>query len=238
MHNQEHLLADLIGAQERERARIAAGVHDDSLQAITTVALRLQRLRRRLHDPDALRVVAELEESIELAADRLRRLIFDLRPPALERAGLAAALRDALARLRDDLGIDTVLNDLLDTEPPLPTRLQLYRIAQEALFNVGAHARASRVEVTLTEQDGGYQIVVADDGIGTSAAPGQPAEPGHLGLTLMAERAEYAGGWLRLDSTPGAGTTVTAWVPHDVATVEPHRLPAASGGVRQLGGER
>ena len=66
-------------------------------------------MRRRLRDPGSLEVLAGLEESIALAADRLRRLMFDLRPPALERAGLAAAVRDSLSRLRDDAGVEVRL---------------------------------------------------------------------------------------------------------------------------------
>jgi signal transduction histidine kinase len=212
---QERLVGDLIRAQERERARIAAGVHDDSLQVITAAMLRVQQLRRRLTDPDALATLGRLEESIALAADRLRRLIFDFRPPALERAGLAAAVRDALARLRDDAGIEVRLANRLASEPPLPTRLLLYRITQEALANVGQHASAGLVEVTLADAEGGYLVRVADDGVGTAAGRRHHhPEPGHLGLVLMRERAEFAGGWFRLESgARSSGTTVTAWVP-------------------------
>jgi signal transduction histidine kinase len=208
----EGLLADRIRAQERERARIAAGVHDDSLQVITAAMLRVQQLRRRLDDPGALEQLARLEESIAQAADRLRRLIFDFRPPALERYGLAAAVRDALSRLRADAGLEVRLDDRLASEPPMPTRLLLYRITQEALVNVGRHAAATLVRVTLDDVDGGYLLRVADDGVGTR--PRTP-EPGHLGLVLMRERAEFAGGWFRLDSARGAGTTVSAWIPRD-----------------------
>ncbi len=205
----EHLLLDFMREQERERGRIAAGVHDDSLQVITAAMLRLQQLRHRLHDPDALQSLTRLEESISLAADRLRRLIFDYRPRALERSGLTAAVRDSLSRMRDDYGLDIRLRDELSRQPPVPTRLLLFRILQEALANVGQHAKAEHVEVALSERAGGYLVCVADDGVGIS----EPAAPGHLGLTLMSERAEFAGGWFRLDSTPGSGTTVTVWVP-------------------------
>jgi signal transduction histidine kinase len=227
---QESLLGDLIRAQERERARIAAGVHDDSLQVITAAMLRLQQLRRRLADPDALAVLDRLEESIALAADRLRRLIFDIRPPALERSGLAAAVRDVLSRLRDDVGIEVRLHNRLGTEPPLPTRLLLYRITQEALVNVGKHAAADLVEVTLADREGGYLVQVADDGLGTSAErrPHLP-EPGHLGLVLMRERAEFAGGWFRFESARTSGTTVTVWVPHGADADRPPRPPALRG---------
>ncbi len=227
---QEILLGDLIRAQERERARIAAGVHDDSLQVITAAMLRLQQLRRRLRDPDALEVLARLEQSIALAADRLRRLMFDLRPLALERSGLAAAVRDALSRLRDDAGIEVRLYDRLDAEPPLPTRLLLYRITQEALANVGKHAAADLVEVTLADRDDGYLVRVADDGVGTSADKrSHLPEPGHLGLALMRERAEFAGGWFRFESARASGTTVTVWIPHGADFETQPRPPALRG---------
>jgi signal transduction histidine kinase len=225
---QEHqnLLSDLILAQERERARIAAGVHDDSLQVITAAMLRMQHLRKRLKDPDALELLARVEESMALAADRLRRLIFDFRPPALERAGLAAALRDQLAKLREDAGIEGGLVDRLAAEPPLPARLLLYRITQEALVNVGQHAEADRVLVTLAEQDAGYLVQVEDNGVGIphTDEPHIP-EPGHLGLVLMRERAVFAGGWIRLESPPEGGTVVTFWIPQgaDVELPAQHR---------------
>jgi signal transduction histidine kinase len=202
----EGMLLDLIRYEERERARIAAGVHDDSLQVLTAAMLRLQQLRNRVSDPGALTLLDRVEESLSLAADRLRRLIFEFHPPALERSGLAAALRDTLSRMRDDFGLTVVFKDELRADPPPPTRVLLFRIAQEALSNVGQHARASSVRVTLSEQDGGYLVRIQDDGVG-SARP----KPGHLGLLLMRERAEFAGGWFAIDGKPG--TTVTVWVP-------------------------
>jgi signal transduction histidine kinase len=228
---QERLLGDLIRSQERERARIAAGVHDDTLQVITAAMLRLQQLRRRLDDPESLEVLARLEESIALAADRLRRLIFDFRPPALERLGLPAAVRDALSRMHDDTGIEVRLDNRLTAEPPLPARVLLYRIIQEALVNVGKHAAADRVEVTLEHSDGGYLARVRDDGVGLPAGNGHQhgPEPGHLGLVLMRERATFAGGWFRLDSTPGAGTSISIWIPRGADLETTPRPPALRG---------
>lgn len=224
---QARLLSNLIRAQERERARIAAGVHDDTLQVITGAMLRLQQLRRRLRDPGALEVLARLEESIALAADRLRRLIFDFRPPALERSGLAAAVRDLLSRMADDTGLEVRLYNRMGSEPALPTRLLLYRILQEALVNVGRHADASMVEVTIADQAGGYLIRVADDGVGM---PATDTKPGHLGVILMRERAEFSGGWFRLDTAAGSGTTVSVWVPHGADLENRPRSPALRPG--------
>ncbi|GAA2614436.1 hypothetical protein GCM10010399_51600 [Dactylosporangium fulvum] len=208
---QGELLDDLILSQERERARIAAGVHDDSLQVITAATLRLQHLRRRLHDPTDLEMLSRLEESLAQAADRLRRLIFDFRPPKLSSDGLAAATRDLLDGLAADHELVVQLQNRLTAEPALPTRLLIYRMLQEAVANVGKHADADRCTVVLGEQDGGYLVRVVDDGVGAEAF-GEP-EPGHLGMVLMRERAALAGGWFRISSVPGSGTTVTFWVP-------------------------
>jgi signal transduction histidine kinase len=208
---QGELLGDLILSQERERARIAAGVHDDSLQVITVAMLRLQHLRRRLREPEDLEILRRLEESLVQAADRLRRLIFDFRPPKLSSQGLAAATRDLLDGLASDHDLDVQLQDRLTGEPALPTRLLLYRMLQEAVANVGKHADADRCTVILGERSGGYLVRVVDDGAG-SLMEGE-AEPGHLGLALMRERAALAGGWFRISSVPGSGTAVTFWVP-------------------------
>jgi signal transduction histidine kinase len=199
---------------------------------ITAAMLRLQQLRRRLSDPGALDVLARLEESIALAADRLRRLIFDFRPPALERAGLAAAVRDVLSRMRDDTGIEVHLDNRLAAEPPLHTRLLLYRIIQEALANVAKHAAAGRVEVRLADHERGYLVRVLDDGVGMPTGDGPLApQPGHLGLTLMRERAEFAGGWFRYERPGAAGTRLAFWIPYG-AGIEAPTLPPALRGAR------
>lgn len=207
---QTELLDDLILSQERERARIAAGVHDDSLQAITAASLRVQHLRRRLSDPADVEILERLDESLAQAADRLRRLVFDFRPPRLSSDGLAAAAGDLLDGLAEDHAIEVRVEDRLTAEPPVPTRLLLYRMLQEAVANVGKHADADRCTVVLGEQEGGYLVRVADDGVG---AENLHTAPGHLGLVLMRERAALAGGWFRISSVPGSGTTVTFWVP-------------------------
>jgi signal transduction histidine kinase len=207
---QGELLGDVIVTQERERARIAAGVHDDSLQVITAASLRLQHLRRRLRDPEDLAILDRLEESLIQAADRLRRLIFDFRPPRLADDGLAAATEDLLDDLAANTSIGVRVESSLSFEPALPTRLLLFRMLQEAVANVGKHAGADRCTVLLGEEDGGYLVRVIDDGVG---AENLHTDPGHLGLLLMRERAALAGGWFRISSLPGRGTTVTFWVP-------------------------
>jgi signal transduction histidine kinase len=205
------LLAYLAQAQEKERGRIAADIHDDSIQAITAVGMRLGTVKRRLNDPEQVQLLGELEASVVTAIARLRHLLFELRPPILDREGLAPALRVHLEEIAQDAGISFNLTNGFDGEPPPESRRILYRIALEALSNVRKHSCAGLVDVTLEEIEWGYLVRVSDDGIGFDP-PTDPA-PGHLGLTAMRERAELAGGWWRVTTAPGAGTTVEFWLP-------------------------
>jgi PAS domain S-box-containing protein len=209
---QRNTIVELIRAQERERMRVAAGIHDDSLQVITAAALRLQQLRRRLSDPEDLKILSKLDETIILAANRLRRMIFDFQPPALEQGGLVAALSVYLDQLQSDTGVSYQLDADSVSEPPEEAQVVIYRIAQEALVNVRKHARASRVRVRLSRVDDGYLTEVGDDGVGIDLSQ-EKASPGHLGLTLMRDRAEIVGGWCRVEGEPGAGTKVEFWIP-------------------------
>ena len=206
------LLEHLVSAGEEERERIASDIHDDSIQAITAAGIRLQMLRRELDDPKQLDLLADLEETIQLSISRLRHLLFELRPPALDREGLAAALRMYLNESRDQSPTTFRLEDKLRSQPDDEARIILYRIAQEALTNVRKHAHASEAEVLVTEHDGGFVVRITDDGVGF--APEQTASvPGHLGLAAIRERAELAGGRIRIDSAPRTGTVVECWIP-------------------------
>ena len=206
------LLAHLVAAGEEERARIAEDIHDDSIQAITAAGMRLQILRRTIHDPEQLKLLDEFERTIQLSIARLRHLLFELRPPVLDNDGLSAALETYLDEAQDSGETRYRLDDRLSTQPGAHTRTILYRIVQEALVNARKHAQASNVTVTLTEREAGYQVQVTDDGVGF-AADALDASPGHLGVRAMRERALLAGGWLRIDAAPGQGTSVEVWVP-------------------------
>ena len=219
------LLEHLVSAGEEERERIASNIHDDSIQAITAAGIRLQTLRRELDDPKQLDLLADLEETIQLSISRLRHLLFELRPPALDREGLAAALRMYLNESRDQSPTTFRLEDKLRSQPDDEARSILYRIAQEALTNVRKHAHASEAEVLVREDDGGFVVRITDDGVGF--APEQTVSvPGHLGLAAMRERAELAGGRIRIDSAPRTGTVVECWIP------SLPRVPARRTGAR------
>lgn len=207
------MLADIVYHQEEERRRLAGDIHDDAVQAMTAVLLRIGLLATRLEKPEQVSLAEELEGSIRDTIARLRRLIVGLSPPELDRAGLASAVRSALDQLKLEFQIDYSLENRLTREPGPEARTIAYRIVQEALANTRKHACASRVEVVVESQEDGLCTTVTDDGVGFDVdATLAVVRPGHLGLTAMRERAELAEGWLRLESRPGA-TTVTFWIP-------------------------
>jgi len=218
--DRQALLRYLIRAREEERARIAADIHDDAIQVISAASLRAQQLGLQLRDPIARQVLGKLQETLNLSLDRLRQLIFDLRPPDLESGRLAAALRAYLEEMRSDSGIVYKLNDRMTAQAPDPVALLIYRNVREALTNVRKHARARTVTVELLDIEDGCLARVVDDGVGYDPAEVE-ARPGHLGLVLIKERAELAGGWCRIESCPGTGTTVEFWVPLAESFAEP-----------------
>ena len=204
------LFAHLVQAQELERRRIAWDVHDDSIQAMVAVGMRLQLLADRAGEPQASEL-ARLDGTVREAVDRLRNLTFRLQPPGIDRHGLVEALTRHLDHVVRSWGLVPSLEHTLSEEPAPETAITIFRIVQEALLNVHKHARARAVRVSVDAGDRGLLVRVADDGTGRPA-PARPAHE-HFGLMEMRERAETAGGWWTLRSEPGTGTTVEFWVP-------------------------
>jgi len=206
------LLATFVAAGEQERRRLAEGIHDDSIQVIAALGMRLQMLRRTLEDPEQLAFLTEAESAVQVTIARLRHLVVELHPPGLEQEGLSAALSLALDAQRD-AAVDFRFDDQLSAQPPTEMCAILFRIAQEALDNARAHAGASTVTVTLLERDGGCAARITDDGCGFDPALAAP-ESAAEGFAAMRARAELGCGRLHVDSAPGRGTTVEAWLPH------------------------
>jgi PAS domain S-box-containing protein len=208
-----HLWGHLVRMQEGERARIANDLHDGPIQQMAALQLRLAALHDLLPDSP---LPSQLEGTLEECLAGLRRMVTELRPSTLDRLGLAAAIDADLHALNAELGMAVEIDDDdLVEEPDADTAITAYRATQQALSNVRAHARASSVHVRLSTHEAGLLVRVRDDGVGFDPVPG---EPGHIGLPSTREQIELAGGWLRVLSTPGGGTTVEFWLP---STVEP-----------------
>jgi PAS domain S-box-containing protein len=207
------LLSHVVAAREEERVRIANDVHDDTIQALLAVDIKLDQLRRHLTESRQLAVADEMRDMIRGATERFRDLIFELQPPGLPRGGLPGAVADFAAGLFDGTDTRVGLTAELLAEPRPETALAVYRVAQEALRNVQRHAGASVCSIRLVDADGGVGGTVEDDGVGFATEGIDSPRPGHRGMASMRERAEDAGGWLRVESRPGGGTTLSFWVP-------------------------
>jgi signal transduction histidine kinase len=205
------LLAHLVTAQEEERERIAGDVHDDPVQRIVALNMRLQLLRRSAEDPGQIELIDRLLESVHTCIRSMRHLLFELRPPVLDEQGLGAALREYLQEREPDFAYR--VEDMLASKPPSQSLIILYRIAQEALANAHTHAQATNVEVTIKEEGGGLLVQIEDDGVGFAGEVPKVSAPGHMGLSSMRERAELQGGWCEISSLPDSGTTVRVWIP-------------------------
>ncbi len=208
------LLSRLVDAQEAERSRIAADVHDDPVQALAAVDLRLGLLRRSLREraPELLTTLATLQTSVSGATDRLRALLFDLEPPDL-RLGLSAALRTAASEIFDGTGTSwTVEGDDARHLLPDATRTVMYRIAKEAMNNARRHAGATRAGIRLRSVPGGVELTVTDNGRGLPVNAGR-AVPGHRGMSDMQDRATVAGGFCTVTNAAEGGAQITAWLP-------------------------
>jgi signal transduction histidine kinase len=201
----------VVQAQELERARLARELHDETGQALTSILLGLKPLERSAATDEARAEVAAVRELVVSTLQDVRRLAVELRPSALDDFGLVPAVERLADTFREQAGIRVDLEAQLDEER-LTTEVEtaLYRIVQEALTNVVKHARARHVSILLTRRDGGVAAIIEDDGRGFD--PGATREDG-LGLTGMRERVGLVGGRLRIESAPGAGTTLVAEVP-------------------------
>jgi len=209
-HDRRRLLERLVHAQEEERQRIARDVHDEPVQVLVALSLRLDMLAGATDDPELLAALSEARRTARAAIASLRNLTFELHPPMLDREGLAGALRLHLEQMRQDVGTQFVIESEVIGPPSAETSAIAYRIAQEALTNIRKHACAQHITVGLRSDEHVLVVRIEDDGRGFH---GQPDEPGHLGLVSMRERAEMAGGWFRLESGDDQGTTVEFMLP-------------------------
>ncbi|MFI5626725.1 sensor histidine kinase [Nocardioides sp. NPDC051685] len=200
-----------------ERTRISRDIHDTVAQALSSIRLLTHAGAGRTTDAESSRTFAQVEA---LAGDSLadvRRIVAALAPAELEDAALASALRRMLDRARDETGLVVELH-VDDTLPLLRTEVEvaLLRTAQSALSNVRLHAGATRVVVTLTDDQDAVRMDISDDGAGFDVAAWERdagAGSSSYGLRFMRARLRELGGGLDVESTPGEGTAISAHLP-------------------------
>ncbi|MBL8541090.1 MAG: sensor histidine kinase [Betaproteobacteria bacterium] len=206
------LAGHLLTAHEDERRRLARELHDDMTQRLARLAIDAARIERGASVAPAEGIARSLREELVRLSEDVHALSYRLHPSVLDELGLAAALQAECDRLSRQASI-AVEVDVRDLPQPLPREpaLCLFRVAQEALRNIARHAQAHAAVVSLAAFDGGLQLAVRDDGRGFDAA--RSNERPSLGQMSMRERVRLLGGKLDIESAPGHGTTVVAWVP-------------------------
>ncbi|MEU7869351.1 sensor histidine kinase [Dactylosporangium sp. NPDC049140] len=199
----------LVGAREEERRRVRRDLHDGLGPALGGVALRIDTARNLLvrAPQQADEILRQAREDVSTALADVRRLVHDLRPPALDDVGLAGAVGQLAERLRAP-GLTTRVEAELPADLPAAVEVAAYRIASEALTNVTKHARAATCTVTLTAGDGELTVEVRDDGAGIA-----PGTPSGVGLVSLRERAAELGGRCEIECPAGGGTLVRAHLP-------------------------
>jgi signal transduction histidine kinase len=219
----DRLLAEVVGAQDLEARRIAEVLHDDVVQRLTALGMRVELAALRTGEDSLL----ELAREAGAVTASIRRLLIELHPAVLESQGLGPALDAAAGTLRS-IGV-AVHVDELDARLSPELEALAYRLVQEAFANVLKHARAERVDVSLSVEDGVLRCAVADDGAGFDPLGAATAaiRRGSLGLHLVRERIELAGGRFDLESTPGGGTRFTFELPVGVPALRDERAAEA-----------
>ncbi len=200
----------LVTTREEERRRLRRDLHDGLGPQLASLTLTVETARRLLpRDPaTADTLLLDVARHAQAAIADIRRLIYDLRPPALDDLGLLPALEELAARYgQSGLRIEISAAEHLR---PLPAAVEVaaYRIAQEALSNTVRHAEACTCKVRLTIEEGYLSVEVADDGRGLP----EKTRAG-VGLASMRERAEELGGTCIVESPPQGGTRVLARLP-------------------------
>jgi signal transduction histidine kinase len=198
-----------------ERNRLALELHDAVSQKLFSLVLNAEAATTLL-DRDASEAraqVVKLQELATQALDELRSLIFELRPPDLERDGLCGALRKHVDVLRRLQPAQIELEGDLELAPDLRRDQDVFRIAQEALQNALRHAHATQIVLRLRGEDGRLVLDVEDDGVGFDPDAAD-VRSRRLGLTSMQERAQRLGAQLEVRSAEGSGTTVHLETPH------------------------
>jgi signal transduction histidine kinase len=214
-HEAASLSGRLLTVHENERRRLARELHDDVTQRLAALAIEAARIDSGTRPPTEGGTTRSLRDGLVKLSEDVHALSYRLHPSVIDDLGLVEALKAECDRVARAGSVSVDVN-AREIPPKLPqdTALCLFRIAQEALRNVVRHAGASAVEVSIAPMDGGLQLAVSDNGAGFDSA--RDAGRHSLGHASMRERVHLLGGEVDIESTPGHGTTVIAWVPLQV----------------------
>lgn len=211
----EQLAAELSLAEERERRRLAADLHDQIGQSLAFASIKTQALRGFVTGEGA-RHLAELSGLMEQVIRDVRTLIFQISPPLLYEVGLEAALEWLAESIQQEHGFPVSFSDDGGAKPLADDmKVALYQVAREVLINAAKHARPGQVAVETGCRGNRFVLTIWDDGIGFDLASVTVNSTAHSGFGLfnIRQRMETLGGQVEIDSHPGRGTTVTVTAP-------------------------
>lgn len=199
---------------EEERRRFARDLHDGPAQGLTNISMRLDIIPRLLQTNPEM-AVAELNRvnsRVVSVINEIRRLIYDLRPVAIDEVGLLSATREMVDSFDRDTKTSFQLEIAADVICNIAPAKQvaIYRLIQEILNNMNKHAEATLISVAFTRAGEDMVITVQDNGKGFDPAV---IPEGHYGMLGMRERAEFLGGRLEVNSAPGSGSQFIVFVP-------------------------
>jgi two-component system sensor histidine kinase DegS len=216
----------IILAQEEERKRIAREIHDGPAQSLANIVLRTEIAERMLLKQEFVMVQEELVDlkgQVRSGLEEIRKIIFNLRPMALDDLGLVPTLRKFTQDFEEKTKIHTVF-ELVGKEARMPSAMEaaIYRLVQEAFTNAYKHASASHIMVEINYQPARISLIIQDNGIGFRSEVIEQAASrnANFGLVGMRERVELIEGRMDIDSNPGQGTKIIIDIP--TTTVE-HR---------------
>jgi two-component system NarL family sensor kinase len=213
--DRERFLQRAIDSSDLERRRIAADLHDGSVQQLAGVSMSLAATADSLEqgNPAASHALRDAAAATRQSVRSLRSAVMGIYPPDLKRAGLRAGLTDLAAPLTDD-GVHTDVHVPDDLILPLEIESLLFRASREAIRNIATHAHARHVRLDVTSVGRNVALEIIDDGVGFTPLQRDDARAdGHLGLKLLDDLAQDVGGGLTIDSQPGRGTVVRLEVP-------------------------
>jgi signal transduction histidine kinase len=209
LYEQAHAIATM-----EERQRLARELHDSVTQSLYSLTLLAEASKRTASSGDidkAVGNISRLGETAQQALKEMRLLVYELRPLALEQAGLSDALQNRLDAVEKRAGVDAQLRVSLEADLHPTIENGLFRIAQEVLNNSLKHAEATKILVSLTTHEGHVELEIQDNGKGFESEAIQ--DQGGLGMVSIRERVEALHGWYSITSKPGAGVRVWIRVP-------------------------
>jgi signal transduction histidine kinase len=221
MHDLRRAREQLVFAREEERRLLRRNLHDTIGPTLAALNLRSNALRKLIESdpPTAAQQMGELREQIRSVITDIRRVVYNLRPPALDELGLVSAIREQACQFSVDLF--QVFVDAPDSMPPInaASEVAAYRIVSEGLANVVRHANARKCWIKLAHDDVALRVEILDDGIGMSMDG-----PMGVGLQSMRQRARELGGRCSFQSAPGQGMLVRASLPFSTGTLPPDEM--------------